>query len=79
VLFLSRIQEGVGQTHFLVGMSKSPIFGLVLAIVGCRHGLRVGGDVASLGRETTSSVVQAIFLVVVIDAVLALWFLEMGW
>ena len=79
VLFLSRIQEGVGQTHFLVGMSKSPIFGLVLAIVGCRHGLRVGGDVASLGRETTSSVVQAIFLVVVIDAVLSLWFLEMGW
>lgn len=79
VLFLSRIQEGVGETHFWVGMSKAPLFGFVLALVGCRHGLRVGGDVASLGRETTSSVVQAIFLVVVIDAALALWFLEMGW
>jgi phospholipid/cholesterol/gamma-HCH transport system permease protein len=79
VLFFSRIQEGVGQTHFLVGLSKAPLFGFVLAIVGCRHGLRVGGEVASLGRETTSSVVQAIFLVVVIDALLALWFLEMGW
>lgn len=79
VLFLSRIQEGVGETHFWVGMSKAPLFGFVLALVGCRHGLRVGGDVASLGRETTSSVVQAIFLVVVIDAALALWFMEMGW
>ncbi|MBU6372245.1 MAG: ABC transporter permease [Alphaproteobacteria bacterium] len=79
VLFLSRIQEGVGETHFWVGLSKAPLFGFVLALVGCRHGLRVGGDVASLGRETTSSVVQAIFLVVVIDAALALWFMEMGW
>ena len=79
ILFLSRIQEGVGETHFFVGISKAPLFGFVLAVVACRHGLKVGGDVGSLGRETTSSVVQAIFLVVLIDAILALWFLEMGW
>ena len=79
VQFFTRIQEGVGATHFWVGLSKAPLFGLVVAIVGCRHGLRVGGDVGSLGRETTSSVVQAIFLVVVLDAILALWFMEMNW
>lgn len=78
ILFISRIQEGVGETHFWVGLSKAPVFGFVLAIVGCRHGLKVGGDVASLGRETTSSVVQAIFLVIVLDALFALWFLELG-
>jgi phospholipid/cholesterol/gamma-HCH transport system permease protein len=79
VLFLSRIQDGVGAQHFWVGMVKAPVFGLVLAVVGCRHGLKVGGDVASLGRETTSSVVQAIFLVIVIDAMFALWFRAMNW
>jgi phospholipid/cholesterol/gamma-HCH transport system permease protein len=47
--------------------------------VACRHGLNVGGDVASLGKETTSSVVQAIFLVVVVDAIFALWFMELDW
>jgi phospholipid/cholesterol/gamma-HCH transport system permease protein len=78
-MFFFRIQEGVPSEHFWVGMAKAPAFALVLAVVGCRHGLSVGGDVASLGQRTTSSVVQAIFLVILLDAIFALWFLEIGW
>ncbi len=78
-LFLTRMQDGVPIQHFWVGMAKAPVFALVLALVGCRHGLETGGDVASLGKRTTASVVQAIFLVLVLDALFALWFLEMNW
>ncbi|MBI1251826.1 MAG: MlaE family lipid ABC transporter permease subunit [Alphaproteobacteria bacterium] len=76
-MYFQRIADGVPQQHFWVGMAKSPVFAIVLAVVGCRHGLAVGGDVASLGRRTTSSVVQSIFLVIMLDALFALWFLEM--
>ncbi len=76
-LFFTRIQENVPWTHFLVGMIKAPVFAVILAVVACRHGLNVGGDVASLGKETTASVVQAIFLIIVVDAIFALWFMEM--
>jgi phospholipid/cholesterol/gamma-HCH transport system permease protein len=79
VQFIARIQEVVPQQHFWVGMLKSPFFGLVLALIGCRHGLETGSDVTSLGRRTTSSVVQAIFLVILMDALFAVWFLEMDW
>ncbi|MEJ0023614.1 MAG: ABC transporter permease [Alphaproteobacteria bacterium] len=79
VLFLNRIQENVPVRHFWVGMIKAPVFAMILAVVACRHGLNVGGDVASLGKETTSSVVQAIFLIVVVDAIFALWFMELDW
>jgi phospholipid/cholesterol/gamma-HCH transport system permease protein len=77
--FFARIQEFVPAQNFWVGMVKAPAFALVLAIVGCRHGLAVEGDVASLGQRTTSAVVQAIFLVILLDAIFALWFLEMDW
>jgi phospholipid/cholesterol/gamma-HCH transport system permease protein len=76
-MFLTRVAEGVPAQHFWVGMVKSPVFAVVLALIGCRQGLEVGGDVASLGARTTASVVQAIFLVILFDALFALWFLEM--
>lgn len=74
--FLTRLQNVVDWTHFMVGMSKAPVFGLVIAIIGCRQGMKVGGDVESLGQRTTASVVQAIFMVIVIDALFALMYLE---
>jgi phospholipid/cholesterol/gamma-HCH transport system permease protein len=79
VLFVNRIHENVPVRHFWVGMVKAPVFAMVVSLVGCRHGLEVGGDVASLGRRVTASVVQAIFLVIVIDAIFALWFMELDW
>ena len=54
-MFFQRIADGVPEQHFWVGISKAPVFALVLAVVGCRHGLSVGGDVVSLGRRVTSS------------------------
>jgi phospholipid/cholesterol/gamma-HCH transport system permease protein len=77
VLFVNRIHDNVPVRHFWVGMVKAPVFALVVALVGCRHGLEVGGDVVSLGRRVTASVVQAIFLVIVLDALFAVWFMEM--
>jgi len=76
-MFFSRVSEFVPAQHFWVGMSKAPAFAIVLAIIGCRQGLAVGGDVGSLGARVTSSVVQAIFMVILIDAMFALWFLEL--
>ncbi len=76
-MFILRIYETVPYQHFWVGMVKAPVFALVVALVGCRQGLLVSGDVQSLGDRTTSSVVQAIFLVIVIDALFAILFLEL--
>ncbi len=75
--FITRMQDTLDYTHFMVGMSKAPVFGLVIAIIGCRHGLQVGGDVESLGSRVTTSVVQSIFAVIVIDALFALLYLEL--
>ena len=63
--------------HFLVGLSKAPLFAVVIALIGCLEGLQVEGTAQSVGERTTSSVVQTISLVIVIDAIMALWFMNM--
>ena len=78
-MYFSRISETVPEQHFWVGMIKAPVFALVLAVIGCKQGLSVGGNVGSLGARVTASVVQAIFMVILLDALFALWFLEMDW
>jgi len=78
ILFSARLTEVISIKHFWVGMVKAPVFGLVVAIVGCRQGLAVQGSVDSLGRRTTTSVVQAIFTIIVLDAMFAMLFLKMG-
>jgi phospholipid/cholesterol/gamma-HCH transport system permease protein len=75
--FIARMYDTIPIQHFWVGMSKSPVFALVIAIVGCRHGLEVGHDVESLGARVTASVVQSIFAVIVLDAVFAMIYLEL--
>src|SRR5690606_8559598 len=59
--FIQRIEQNVGVEHLWVGLSKAPVFALVVAAIGCRQGMAVSGDVESLGRRVTSAVVQAIF------------------
>ncbi|MCL5254621.1 MAG: ABC transporter permease, partial [Gammaproteobacteria bacterium] len=61
------------------GMSKAPIFAAVIAIIGCLEGFKVGKSATSVGIHTTSSVVQTIFIVILFDALAALFFMEMGW
>lgn len=76
-VFLEQMRAAVTLDQFWVGMSKSPVFGLVVALIACRQGLQVGGSVQSLGKATTTSVVQAIFAIIVIDALFAIFYMEM--
>lgn len=78
-MFLSLLQSDIGVQHFLVGMVKAPIFAFLIAAIGCLEGFKVSGSAESVGAHTTSSVVQSIFVVIVLDAVAALFFMEMGW
>ena len=77
-VFLRRTQDYVPIQNFWVGMSKAPIFGLVVALIGCRQGLAVRGSVQSLGSRTTTSVVQALFSIIVLDALFAIFYMELG-
>jgi len=78
-MFLSLMQADIGVQHFLVGMVKAPIFAFFIAAIGCLEGFKVSGSAESVGAHTTSSVVQSIFVVIVLDAVAAMFFMEMGW
>ncbi|AZE97599.1 ABC-type transport system, permease component [Pseudomonas orientalis] len=78
-MFLSLLQSDIGVQHFLVGMVKAPIFAFLIAAIGCLEGFKVSGSAESVGAHTTSSVVQSIFVVIVLDAVAAMFFMEMGW
>ncbi|MCC7268029.1 MAG: ABC transporter permease, partial [Caulobacteraceae bacterium] len=75
--FMQRMVENVGATQFWIGMSKAPVMAAVIAGIGCRQGLEVGGDVESLGRRVTAAVVQAIFAIILIDAVFALIYMQL--
>lgn len=74
--FFQRITDQVGAGHFWIGLSKSPVMAIVIAGIGCRQGMEVGGDVESLGRRVTASVVHAIFSIIMIDAIFALVYME---
>ncbi|CNJ34840.1 ABC transporter permease [Yersinia rohdei] len=78
-MFLSIMQNSNGLQHFLVGISKAPIFAFLIAIIGCLEGFKVTGSAESVGEHTTTSVVQSIFVVILLDAIAALFFMEMGW
>ncbi|MDY7562461.1 ABC transporter permease [Pseudomonas sp. 10B1] len=78
-LFLSLLQSDIGVQHFLVGMIKAPIFAFLIAAIGCLEGFKVSGSAESVGAHTTSAVVQSIFVVIVLDALAALFYMEMGW
>ena len=78
-LFMTIMQRDIDLVHFLVGMGKAPVFAFVIAVIGCLEGFKVGGSAQSVGEHTTSSVVQSIFMVILLDAIAALFFMEMGW
>jgi len=76
--FLARIPEVVTLTSFMLGIMKAPVFALIITVVGCFQGLRVAGGADSVGRQTTTSVVQAIFLIIVADAIFSIIFSGIG-
>jgi len=78
-MFLSLLESDIGVQHFLVGLLKAPFFAFLIAAIGCLEGFKVSGSAESVGAHTTSAVVQSIFVVIMLDAVAALFFMEMGW
>ena len=77
-LYVARLREAVSISDFEVGMIKAPFMALVIGLVACTEGFQVRGSAESLGARTTSSVVKAIFLVIVLDGIFAMFFSSMG-
>jgi phospholipid/cholesterol/gamma-HCH transport system permease protein len=75
VQFFDRLRDTVGAWHFYTGMIKAPVFGVVIAAIGCFEGLQVRGSAESVGQLTTRSVVESIFCVIVLDAIFSIIFL----
>ncbi|WXL25571.1 ABC transporter permease [Ectopseudomonas mendocina] len=78
-LYLSMLKEDIELRHFFVGLGKAPLFAFLIAVIGCLEGFKVTGSAQSVGERTTSSVVQSIFVVILLDALAALFLMEMGW
>jgi len=77
-MFRTRLIEGTGISHVVVGMVKAPVFALIIGLVGCHAGMKVGGNAESLGRMTSNAVVTATFAVIVADALFSIVFAQMG-
>lgn len=79
IMFVNLVKSDIGVRHFLVGIAKAPVFAFLIAVIGCLEGFKVSGSAESVGEHTTSSVVQSIFMVILLDALAALFYMEMGW
>lgn len=77
-VFQSRLVSNTDVWHFAVGMIKAPFFALIIGIIGCYEGMKVGGNAESLGRLTSASVVLSIFMVIVMDAMFSIFFAVVG-
>jgi len=77
-MFRTQLLANTDVSHLLVGLSKAPVFALIIGVVGCHQGLQVAGNAESLGQRTSRSVVVAIFLVIVMDALFSIFFSVWG-
>ena len=78
IFFLNALPSAVSVENLTLGMSKSVVFGILIALIGCHFGLRVRPDTQSLGEGTTKSVVTAITVVILVDALFAILFNHVG-
>jgi len=78
-IFLQRLNSAVSAKHFYAGLIKAPFAALVIGLVGCLEGMRVEGSAESLGSQVTAAVVKAIFLVLVLDGVFAIFLSASGY
>lgn len=76
-MFLVRMRDSTELYYLWLGLLKAPVFAFLIASIGCLEGLKVSGSAESVGRHTTSSVVQSIFLVIVFDALFALLYMKL--
>ena len=77
-LFLERLHATLGPWTFWVGIIKAPVFAFIIAMLGCFEGFQVVGSSESVGQKTTRAVVEAIFLVIVVDAIFSIFFAFIG-
>lgn len=73
-VFLNRLGDAVSLSSFLVGIVKAPVFAVIIVLTGCFQGFQVSDSTDSVGRQTTVSVVQSIFLVILTDALFSIVF-----
>ena len=77
--YIQRLQEVIPLTDLWIALIKAPVFGFIIALAGCFQGMLVQGNSEEVGSRTTNAVVQSIFLVIVLDAVFAVFFSSIGW
>ena len=77
-LFIERLNEVVASKHFFIGLIKGPFFAFLIASIGVYRGLMVKNDTQSIGLNTTKSVVESIFAVIVCDALFSIIFTNLG-
>ncbi len=77
-MFLTRLLDDTSLNHVIVGFVKAPVFAIIIGVIGCHAGMQVGGNAESLGRQTSSAVVRAIFAVIVADALFSVFFSMLG-
>ena len=75
-MFLIRMSEFIPINNFWAGMIKAPFFAFIVALIGCHEGLKVEGSAESVGHRTTQSVVQSIFMVIFLNALFAMFYIE---
>ena len=76
--YIDRLRDAVTIQHFMAGMVKAPFAALIIGLIGCLEGLKVSGSAESLGFHVTSAVVKAIFLVIIFDAMFAMFLSAIG-
>jgi phospholipid/cholesterol/gamma-HCH transport system permease protein len=76
--FMRELEGAITLRTLMVGLIKAPVFAFVIALVGCFEGMRVERNAASVGRLTTRSVVESIFLIIALDAVFSILFSALG-
>jgi phospholipid/cholesterol/gamma-HCH transport system permease protein len=76
--FLERFREAIALSNYVVGLVKTPVFAMIITTVGCFQGLQVARRADSVGQQTTKSVVQAIFLIIIVDAFFSILFSRAG-
>ena len=77
--YIQRLREVIPPTDLWIALIKAPVFGFIIALAGCFQGMLVQGNSEEVGSRTTNAVVQSIFLVIVLDAVFAVFFSSIGW
>ena len=77
--YMQRLREIIPMTDMWIMLIKAPVFGLLIGVTGCYEGMQVRQDAEQVGLRTTAAVVAAIFLVIVLDAMFAVFFSSIGW